>query len=1419
MKVYPVIVIVLIVTLFIPIYTSAITISSQPSTDKWFGTSDNYHAINNYNLTKSENYDYKLKGGLLDFINTGVFPGYNDSVIVLSKSVSSLNGENYYRGRVGNSYIHFLSDQTPNSIRKLAMNSNVIAIYPNILMSNLEGQLPDNRIKPDSFVAKDILETQKVWDEFNITGDGVTIGVVDTGIDFGVSDLAGAAKMLTSGYTASFDPTGAGVIPVSYVVRPETTQGEEYLPLEGSNITIRIGETGETVTNYDLGISLKNLDIKEISKPSLSGNYRVGIIFETSFVENIPNQIYIFVLTDSTTAGVYDTLYIDMDTSLALTLAYNGIIFESGKTYIALADWSLSDETPYNATNPILARDITGDGINDISAGALGNSVANIGGTFGVTRGIDPQGRFITVIYDPIGHGTWSSSVAVSRGTTPYYLFDDKTTPVVENSSVRYLPGSAPGAKLVVSRGLTLQDFILGWFWIAGLEPDSTGYFTLVNKEHLVDISTNSWGDASIAADGSLRGFDLYSLLLDLMSAPDLLYLGFPGIVFAVAMGNGGPGLGSVSVPAAASMAISVGASNEFQFLDNVGKNDVAFFSNRGPTPYGIIKPDIIAPGNIGFSPHSVAEGDGNGTWAAGEFGGTSEATPRAAGVLALIFQALKENGYSTNLENIRLALKAGAVDQGFPAVMQGAGLANAYNSVSLILRNDRVVISSNYSSLIAGNRLNNAFQYLFGIQHPLLTKPLLDTFISVNETMVTNFTVNANYFNGTKVNPIVSIDRLIRYANSTFNFSGLSAKLTNISLVEKIPDWSDANFMQISLSLTKDTWNQMFTYGVDPATLYLMDKNSGKLVSYITTQRTWTQQLYSGNPSFDFQSPMIQFTDPGYINSVPNWRGLQYNATAMLYKYTSWDDMLANISDGEIRIMGNKNNLQIAYISVEGQHIPIFITPTSNVQYGDNIKDIGIVDAKQPYSLTEIYGTFDWGYRPESGDFRYYRMSVPLNATYLAIQGIWDVDGLVPDFYLFNSSGVLQKTSDVKYIGGGLYESQTSEDHAQNLFIPVNDTIYTLLVHFAQYPFSSDPTEFRLHARYLTMNKLPTPNLSFSKDITKPINGNFTISANNYHVDVFPELSINKIETMVYQGRNGTIKGKINSNDFISGIANNLGDIEAIEFLDLNAGDKVDISLNWTGIYDLDMYVFAPGGGFDVYADLLSGQGSNAGSNFEAGYFAAETTGKYIIYIDYVQAGAGYENQDLFYNIKWDARNGPVLSNKDTDINIDSTIFTNGLYGLYIKLFTNFNTEFIVIYNITLNNYSEFSGSILKPANGDEVSGDVLVSWESSVETHATIYLQYNDIYYQIARDITDNSYTFNSQVYPNGNAILNIILSNGIYEISLSVTIIINNAFPSTLSPIQTTNQSLPINLYILFILPMLAIIYQKIELRKLR
>ncbi len=160
------------------------------------------------------------------------------------------------------------------------------------------------------------------------------------------------------------------------------------------------------------------------------------------------------------------------------------------------------------------------------------------------------------------------------------------------------------------------------------------------------DVINNSWGS-------NVSGDDRYRL--------DLKALRTAGILPVFAAGNDGPGAGTVDSPGSYPEALAVGAVD----ADKI----VASFSGRGPSPWGEIKPELVAPGT---NVHSAFPG---GAYAEGT--GTSMAAPHVAGLAALLLQASPD----LTPDQIEQLLMATAEPLGAsaPNNATGRGLVNAY--------------------------------------------------------------------------------------------------------------------------------------------------------------------------------------------------------------------------------------------------------------------------------------------------------------------------------------------------------------------------------------------------------------------------------------------------------------------------------------------------------------------------------------------------------------------------------------------------------------------------------------------------------------------------------------------------------------------------------------------------------------------
>ncbi|WLD94169.1 S8 family serine peptidase [Alkalihalobacillus sp. AL-G] len=238
--------------------------------------------------------------------------------------------------------------------------------------------------------------------------------------------------------------------------------------------------------------------------------------------------------------------------------------------------------------------------------------------------------------YDDQGHGTHCSSIVAGDG-------DGNATN----------KGVAPGAGLVGVKVLDSQG--------SGSMSDVTaGIDWAVQNKDVYGIEVLS---LSLGTSASSDGTDSTSVAVN--NAVD------SGLVVTVAAGNSGPSKQTIGSPGAAEKAVTVGAGADL----GEGGFFLAYFSSRGETADGRIKPDIVAPG---YNITAAEANTGNGYIT---HSGTSMATPFTAGTVALMLDA----NPSLSPSQVDITLADTAEDWG-PAgkdVDYGHGFLQGYDAIA----------------------------------------------------------------------------------------------------------------------------------------------------------------------------------------------------------------------------------------------------------------------------------------------------------------------------------------------------------------------------------------------------------------------------------------------------------------------------------------------------------------------------------------------------------------------------------------------------------------------------------------------------------------------------------------------------------------------------------------------------------------
>lgn len=251
-------------------------------------------------------------------------------------------------------------------------------------------------------------------------------------------------------------------------------------------------------------------------------------------------------------------------------------------------------------------------------------AVLDTGGTMlhPMTRGMEYHTvmRNKGQVKDTNGHGEWVSATACGK---PYF----------DRSLQLGVDGMAPDSHLLSIKCL---GFVVG----VGTESDVISAMDL-SLNRGADVVNMSFGSDTMPSspeeDAELRA-------IDTLVKYDILPV--------VAAGNSGPIGRTINTPGCSPSAVTVGAIDEIN-------GGIADFSSRGPTNWGDIKPDVMAPGIRIYSACigmlDISDGMMN---RMAHLSGTSMATPHVAGLLTCARQMFKERaGVTLNTAMVKDAM------------------------------------------------------------------------------------------------------------------------------------------------------------------------------------------------------------------------------------------------------------------------------------------------------------------------------------------------------------------------------------------------------------------------------------------------------------------------------------------------------------------------------------------------------------------------------------------------------------------------------------------------------------------------------------------------------------------------------------------------------------------------------------------
>ena len=246
-----------------------------------------------------------------------------------------------------------------------------------------------------------IANSEQVHKLYDVTGKGVTVAVVDTGVDFSNPDIMESLARDDDNNPIMLDADGQGLVLTNATFAANIKQGKVYnftkTAIQQLNATSNVYESNDgiflntlakngTISIYnsfspaygdayvikakvtgDMKIGTGQRDFI----PSKSGIYHLGAILASHIGKF---QVLIVLVTDPNQAGVYDTITADMSTSW---MDYTKIDAERKRPSY---DFDFTDVTAINigSGNEFLLYDSDDDGINDYSAGTVAVSYTHL---------------------------------------------------------------------------------------------------------------------------------------------------------------------------------------------------------------------------------------------------------------------------------------------------------------------------------------------------------------------------------------------------------------------------------------------------------------------------------------------------------------------------------------------------------------------------------------------------------------------------------------------------------------------------------------------------------------------------------------------------------------------------------------------------------------------------------------------------------------------------------------------------------------------------------------------------------------------------------------------------------------------------------------------------------------------------------
>jgi len=941
-----------------------------------------------------------------------------------------------------------------------------------------------------------ITGAKKAWETYNINGTGTTIAIVDTGVDYGAPSLGYSDVVARDllGYPATFDADAESMVITSTVVASNFTIGTDtWLETNGTDPYVYVSPFAfepyylvpPIVRWSDLNGTLFPFPMNITGIDSQSGSYHFGLMLQYLF----GFDLFPVLVVDSATAGVYDKVYVDMSFDWAWL---NTILPPPYNMYFGTwpPEFSFADETPVTPTGrTVAARDFSGDGIYDLSAGSLGyfldvwGASPNIEDRGQILKPIAPDGDYVVFVNDWFGHGTSCASCAAGRGLS---------IPFIDS-------GVAPGAKIMGITALYIYDIIEADLWAAGFDlipgtegwKNVTGYGAVwgtwsYTGNHKADVISYSWG-WSDWAEGSLGmpWYDVLTVFEDALTVPGYFAPEYPGTVIVHGGGNGGAGYGTITEPAYATLPITVGASTSLNWTQTAfgfaggSYDEVIPWSARGPTPLGNVKPDVVNIGAGGWVAGPVWYGFGDGSWAYDLFGGTSMATPLTAGASALTIQAYNQTYRDKpSPELTKIILKSSAKDLGYDAFVQGSGRVDAFAAVELALANSGITVTSSATWENIRPKIAQAWASSYNsLSEPLSFAPPALPIEDVNwfagtinpgELATTEFTIK----NPTNQSVVATITPVTHEQISTLSYSGSTDRMPsdwrmwrnplvpyewpwqrgNLTILDKSTIPNETELMVVSLHVPYEYFDQNTDYSWDRRWgICILDwvdvdhngnvnLNEVYLLNYGYNYGTSNEARVSFPPSKIKGKPVIFVYQRGILD------GIRFKVSLSYYKrnHWTWIEAPVDISVASEFFEAFTANLTVPADTPQGVYegqilinitepynkmvaVPVSVQVSAVLSADSLVYDLASLSTDSLYSSFKVNGYFDWSWRYESGDWKQWVFNLQDSSIVAAfVSSSWTGNMTDIDMFGINPMGIMIDGATSPYLGDGIFLWQT---------------------------------------------------------------------------------------------------------------------------------------------------------------------------------------------------------------------------------------------------------------------------------------------------------------------------------------------------------------------------------------------------------